>query len=118
MLVAILVPERALQAVGDFLAVEDPLERADAVIAISGDGQERVGEAIALLRRGYGHWLILSGAPGEGSGSARELARYAARFEMDRERILMNDRGVGTVENARGSAQVMRASGPSFGRWD
>ncbi|HLA23898.1 MAG TPA: hypothetical protein VJ206_00760 [bacterium] len=45
-LLALLSPERALQAVGDFLAVEDPLERADAVIAISGDGQERVGEAM------------------------------------------------------------------------
>ncbi len=103
-LVAIFASERGLQAVGNFLAAEDPLERADAVIAISGDGQERVGEAIALLRRGYGHWLILSGAPGEGSGSARELARHAAQFGMDRERILMDDHGVSTVENARGSA--------------
>jgi len=110
-LVAILASERALQAVGNFLAVEDPLERADAVIAISGDGQERVGEAIALLWQGDAHWLILSGAPGEGSGSARELARYAARFGMDRERILMDDWGVSTAENARGSAQVMHAQG-------
>jgi uncharacterized SAM-binding protein YcdF (DUF218 family) len=100
-----------LQAAGTFLAVEDPLAPADVIIAISGDGPERVGTAVALLRAGYAPRLLLSGGPGERSGSARELVRYAAGFSVGAERIIVDAAALSTVDNARGSAAAMRARG-------
>lgn len=105
------VHEAVLQAAGDFLAVEDPLHRADAIIAISGDGQERVRAASELLRRGLGRWLILSGGPGGGSGSARQLLDYAYEVGVPDDRILVDDGATSTTGNARGSADLMRRKG-------
>jgi len=104
-----------LQAVGDFLVVEDPLARADAVIAVSGDGEERVRTASELLLRGYAGLLILSGGPRGGTGSADQLVRYAQRSGVPDHLILRDDGATSTLENARGTARLMRAHGLSTG---
>ncbi|MGH7753966.1 MAG: YdcF family protein [Gemmatimonadales bacterium] len=106
--------QNILQAIGDFLAPEDPLAAVDAVIAISGDGRERVGTAADLFRRGYAPWLILSGGPvlaRRASGSAQELARFAREFGVPPDRILLDEQATSTVENARGSTRVMQEHG-------
>ncbi len=111
---ALLAHQTILQAVGDFLAPEDALTSVDAVIAISGDGRERVGTAADLFRRGYAPWLIVSGGPalaGRPSGSAQELARFAREFGVPTARILFDEQATSTVENARGSARVMQQHG-------
>lgn len=107
----ILVSRTVLQAVGDFLAVSDPLTQSDAVIAISGDGEERVRTAVDLLTRGYGRWLILSGGPVGEPGSAAELAAYARKYHAPDGALLLDDRAVSTFGNAVGSAGVMRGHG-------
>ena len=100
-----------LQAAGDFLVASDAAVPSDAIIAISGDGEERVRTAAALLAGGYGRYLILSGGPGRGSGSAATLARWARRYGVAEERLLLDDRATTTVGNAEGSAALMRAHG-------
>ncbi len=100
-----------LQAAGDFLVVADPPVVADAVIAISGDGEERVGAAAELMAAGYGRFLILSGGPGRGSGSAAAMGRWARRDGVAEDRLLFDDRATSTVQNAEGSAVLMRAHG-------
>ena len=107
----VLASRTILQAVGDFLTVSDHLTPADAVIAISGDGEERVRTAVGLLTRGYGRWLILSGAPAGEPGSAAELAEYARKYHAPEGALLLDDRAVSTFGNAVGSARVMRARG-------
>ncbi len=111
-LTALLLAHRAvLQAVGDFLVVQDPLTPADVVIAISGDGEERVREASKLFARGYGRWLLLSGGPGGGPGSAAELLVYARQYQVPQVHILIDDRATSTATNAEGAARVMRDAG-------
>lgn len=95
-----------LQAAGDFLVIRDPLEPADAVIAISGDGTgERAGAAAALVLAGYGRWLIVSGSA---DGAAATMARVALRAGVPEQQILVDDRAESTVRNARNSARLMR----------
>jgi glycosyltransferase involved in cell wall biosynthesis/uncharacterized SAM-binding protein YcdF (DUF218 family) len=108
---AVLLREPILQAAGTFLAVEDPLMSADAIIAISGNGPERVATAVQLWRAGYAPWLLLSGGPGEFSGSARQLRRYATDLGVGTESIIIDDTALSTVGNARGSAAAMQARG-------
>jgi len=100
--------EPILQAVGDFLVVSDPLEKADAVIAIGGDGPERVATAMKLLRDGYGEWLIVSGGPYAREFNSGHLMRdQALRAGMSAERLLVDDQAESTADNARGSARLM-----------
>lgn len=100
-----------LQAAGNFLAASDPLRRSDAVIAIGGDGEERVRTAASLLRQGHGRVLIVSGGPGSGSRSADHLARWARRYGVAEENLLLDPTATTTTENAEGSAALMRAHG-------
>jgi uncharacterized SAM-binding protein YcdF (DUF218 family) len=102
-------PEAWLQAVGDFLTVRDPLERADAVIAISGDGTgERAGLAAQIVRQGYGEWFIASGSRGKSTWDMVDVALAAG---IARERILVDDQAESTLENAEHSAALMGARG-------
>lgn len=102
-------PEAWLQAVGDFLTVRDPLERADAVIAISGDGTgERATLAARLVRQGYGEWFIASGSRGK---STWDMVDVALATGIARERILVDDQAESTLENAEHSAALMEARG-------
>ncbi len=103
--------QAVLQAVGDFLVVSDPPVRSDAIIAISGDGEERVRMAAALLAEGYGRFLILSGGPGGGSGSAARLARWARHYGVAADRLLLDAAATTTVQNAGGSAALMDREG-------
>lgn len=105
--VALLTAPRALQAMGDFLVAGDPLRPSDAAIAISGDGRERVRTASDLVTEGHARWLILSGAP----PAAADLMRYAREYQIADARILVDASATSTVENAYGSARVMRTHG-------
>ncbi len=102
-----------LQVLGDFLVVRDPAVQVDAVIAISGDGTgERVRTADALLQQGYARWLILSGSTGGAApgGATAEMLRVALHEGVLRERILVDDQSMGTLDNARHSAALMQAN--------
>ena len=100
--------EPILQAVGDFLVISDPLQKADAVIAIGGNGPERVATAMKLLRDGYGEWLIVSGGPyARGLNSGHIMRDQALAAGMPAARLLVDDQAESTTDNARGSARLM-----------
>ena len=85
---------------------------ADALIAIGGDGPERVATAMRLLREGYGQWLIVSGGPyAFGLNSGLIMRDQALRAGLPAERLLVDDRAESTVDNARGSAGLMEGRG-------
>lgn len=92
-----------LQAAGAFLAPQDPLAPADAVIAISGNNLERVRTAARLVHEDYARWLILSGGP----RPIVEMRQLAREFGVPEEQILTDTSATTTLENAYGSAQVM-----------
>lgn len=114
LLLAVAFPESMLQALGDFLVIRDPVEPVDAVIAISGDGTgERARTAAALVRQGYGRWLMLSGSgrrPGAPPGNATAaMVRDALEAGIPRDRMLIDDQSWSTIDNARNSARLMQA---------
>ncbi|MDR7418905.1 MAG: YdcF family protein [Armatimonadota bacterium] len=107
--------DAALQAVGDFLVVNDPLEQADAVIAISGNGPERLTTAVALLRDGFARVLIISGGPyvlGRRPRNSAEVMRdEVLAAGVPAAQVLMDDRATSTYDNAVGAAALMRTHG-------
>src|SRR5207248_1987494 len=51
-----------LAGIGHYLDVDDPLAKADAIVAISGDTGARTQTAVRLWKQGYAPVLIFSGA--------------------------------------------------------
>lgn len=101
-----------LQAAGNFLVISDALRPADAIIAIGGDGRERIATAVGLINGGYGRWLVISGGPyGEELNSATAMRQQAAAEGIGAERMLVDDRAESTYENAVGSATLMKSRG-------
>src|SRR3977135_627195 len=69
----------ALAAIGHGLAVEDPLEKSDVIVAISGDTGARANTAIALWKQGYAPFIVFSGAAIDpDSVSSAEIMRREA----------------------------------------
>src|SRR5207245_9138083 len=68
-----------LVGIGHFLDVADPLTKADAIVAISGDTGARAETAIALWKEGYAPLLIFSGGSSdpESVASAQLMKRTA-----------------------------------------
>ena len=111
---ALLFPEPLLQAAGNFLAIEDALLPADAVVAVSGDGTgERTRAAADLLGRGFAHWLILSGSTGGHArgGATAAMLQHALQAAVPADRILIDDRSGSTLDNARNTSRVMQEHG-------
>lgn len=49
-----------LPAVGEFLVVSDPLQKADALVILSGDENERVAAGAQLFQQGYADRFVLT----------------------------------------------------------
>jgi len=71
----------AFVLLGSWLAVEDPLAKVDAIVAISGDSGARAETAIALWKQGYAPAIVFSGAAldPESVSSAEIMRREAIR---------------------------------------
>ncbi len=115
--IALIEWEAWLQAIGDFLVVNDPLERVDAIIAIGGGGPERVAIGVELWREGYGRWLIVSGGPyrlgprSVAQNSAIVMRNHALASGVPADRILVDDDSESTLDNAQACARLMKAHG-------
>src|SRR5258708_9715989 len=71
----------AFLLVGSWLAVEDPLEKVDAIVAISGDTGARADTAITHWKAGWAPTIVFSGAAldPESVSSAEIMRRDALR---------------------------------------
>jgi uncharacterized SAM-binding protein YcdF (DUF218 family) len=100
-----------LQAAGDFLVVNDPLEPADAIITVSGNGPDRLTTAVRLLHDGLGRVLIISGGPyrlgTRSRNSAIVMRDQVVAAGVPPQRVLVDDRATSTHENAVGTAGLM-----------
>jgi uncharacterized SAM-binding protein YcdF (DUF218 family) len=102
-----------LVAIGHYLDVSDPLSRADAIVAISGDTGARADTAIALWKAGYAPVLIFSGAASDpqSASSAELMKRTAVAAGVPADAIVVEGESTTTEENAAKVADVMRARG-------
>lgn len=112
-LVGLVTLPLALAAVGHFLRLEDPLARADVIVAVSGDTGARAETAVALWREGYAPLILFAGGSldPDSPASAELMKRQAMREGVPDERILVEPSSATTAENAREVAAIMREHG-------
>src|SRR5256885_5653662 len=103
----------ALVGIGHFLDVADPLTKADAIVAISGDTGARAATAIALWKQGYAPLLIFSGGSQdpESVASAELMKRTAVAAGVPPNAIAVEGSSATTEENAARVAQLMDERG-------
>src|SRR5467141_3293412 len=101
-----------LVGVGHWLDITDPLAKADAIVAISGDTGARANTAIALWKQGYAPLLIFSGGSSdpESVASAELMKRTAVAAGVPANAIAVEGASA-TEENAARVAEVMKARG-------
>jgi uncharacterized SAM-binding protein YcdF (DUF218 family) len=102
-----------LLGVGHWLGVSDPLDKADAIVAISGDTGARADSAIALWKQGYAPILIFSGGSSdpESVASAELMKRTAVAAGVPANAIVVEETSATTEENAQHVAELMRSRG-------
>jgi uncharacterized SAM-binding protein YcdF (DUF218 family) len=100
-----------LALVGHYLAVEDELAKADAIVAISGDTGARAATAIDLWKQGYAPVIVFSGAAIDPSSvsSAEIMRREAVRQGVPETATIIEPAAVDTEENAAEVAKLMVA---------
>ena len=102
-----------LVGIGHWLDVTDPLTKADAIVAISGDTGARAETAIALWKQGYAPLLIFSGGSSdpESVASAELMKRIAVAAGVPANAIAVEGASATTEENAQRVAELMKARG-------
>jgi uncharacterized SAM-binding protein YcdF (DUF218 family) len=102
-----------LLGVGHWLDVTDPLTKADAIVAISGDTGARAGSAIALWKQGYAPVLIFSGGSSDPDSvaSAELMKRTAVAEGVPSNAIVVEGTSATTEENAENVAELMKRRG-------
>src|SRR5260370_21876853 len=96
----------AFLLIGSWLAVEDPLEKVDAIVAISGDTGARTDTAITLWKAGWAPIIVFSGAAIDpvSVSSAEIMRREALRQGVPESAIVGEGASTTTEENpAEGS---------------
>ena len=99
-----------LMAVGHFLAVEDPLAQADAIVALSGDQGARTATAVDLWKRGIAPVLVFAGSSEDPASvpSAEIMKREAVRLGVPADRVLTEPSSATTKENATRVSDILR----------
>lgn len=99
----------AFLLIGSWLAVEDPLAKVDAIVAISGDTGQRADTAITLWKAGWAPIIIFSGASidPESVSSAEIMRREALRQGVPESATVVEPASATTEENAAEVAKVM-----------
>ena len=114
LIVALVAFHRSLlNAAGRWLIVEDPIERADVIVLLSGGpGDERVRQAAALFHEGYAPRVLLSG--GEemlGISIPEVLRRQALAHGIPAGALLFESGSTSTYEQARELLPQFQAMG-------
>ena len=102
-----------LVGVGHWLDLTDPLAKADAIVAISGDTGARAETATGLWKRGYAPLLIFSGGSSdpESVASAELMKRTAAAAGVPAKAIVVEGAAATTEENAQRVAELLTSRG-------
>ncbi len=88
---------------GFFLSPQDPLEKADVIVVISGgETRQRVAEAAELFHQGWAPLLIMSGAArDEGVSNAVAMQQIAISLGVPKNKILVEEVATSTLDNAK-----------------
>lgn len=99
--------------VGWYLSPQDVLEKADAIVVVSGgDNNQRIEKAVQLYKESWAPFILFSGAAAEGDVSnALAMKRIAVSKGVPASRILMEEKSRTTEENAELSAVIIKEEG-------
>lgn len=113
LLLGVLFHTFILNGLADFLIVQDKLEKADAIVVLSGDSNgERVKQAAILYKQGYGRFLVMSGGLITWDQTyAANMKRQAMYLGIPAAAILLEDRSKSTYENAKFSLPILKNKG-------
>ena len=102
-----------LVGLGHYLAVEDPLAPADAIVAISGDQGARTATAVALWKQGVAPLIVFAGSSEDPASppSAELMKRDAVRLGVPADRVLIEPSSATTQENATRVTDLFQAHG-------
>lgn len=100
-----------LALVGHYLAIEDELAKADAIIVISGDTGARAATAIDLWKQGFAPVIVFSGAAIDPASvsSAEIMRREALRQGVPESATIIEPASADTEQNATEVAKLMVA---------
>ena len=76
----------------------DSLQKADAIIALTGNGWERTLFAVELYKQGWAPFIVMAGSTG--SRPPLEMAEYARNHGIPKEHIIVSQRSSNTRGNA------------------
>jgi len=98
-----------LVLIGHLLDLEDPLAKADAIVALSGDTGPRTDTAVDLWKRGYAPVIIFAGSAldPDSISSAEIMKREAVAAGVPASAILVEPFSATTEENAARVVRVM-----------
>jgi len=99
----------AFLLLGSWLALEDPLEKVDAIVTISGDSGARADTAVTLWKAGWAPVIVFSGAAIDPASvsSAEIMRREAVRQGVPEGATLVEPASATTEENATEVAKLM-----------
>jgi len=99
----------AFLLLGSWLAVEDPIAKSDAIVAISGDTGARADTAILLWKAGWAPIIVFSGAAIDPASvsSAEIMRREAVKQGVPENATLVEPASTSTEENAAEVAKLM-----------
>lgn len=102
-----------LESMAKFLIVSDPLQKADAIIVVSGDSNgERIRQGAELYRQGMGDYFLVSGGYVYWRVTLADLMRkHANALGVPLSAIIIEDQSQSTYENAKFSLPILQKLG-------
>ncbi|MEX0932182.1 MAG: YdcF family protein [Candidatus Saccharimonadales bacterium] len=94
-----------------YISPQDQLEKADAIVAVSGgDSKARSDEAVELYKAGWAPQLIFSGAAADPSSesNAQAMANIAIAKGVDEADIALDEVSKNTKENAQEVSNIIK----------
>lgn len=98
---------------GWFIAPQDKLEKADAIVVVSGgDTNKRTDEGVDLWKRGYAPKLFFSGAAADnGTSNAAVMRQRASNAGVPADATIIEEKSRTTRENAENLVTLFQAQG-------
>lgn len=99
--------------IGWYLSPQDILEKADAIVVVSGgDNNQRIEKGVQLYKEGWAPYILFSGAAAEGKVSnALAMKRISVSKGVPASRILIEEESKTTEENANFASEIVKKEG-------
>lgn len=105
--IGLMLPALAVKAAGTLLLVRTPVEPADLMVVLGGDGPARASRAVEAYRAGLAPQVLVTG-----TGDCLSIRDAMVEGGVDAGAIDVECSSANTWENARFSAPLVAAAGP------